>query len=95
LEVYGSEVMLNISNPSHGQAVVVHTFNPSTQEAEAAAARSLSLRPSLVCRVNSRTARATQKNPVWEGVGRRKRKKEGRMEGRRGREGEREIQDLA
>jgi hypothetical protein len=34
------------------RAVVVHTFNPSTWEAEA----------SLVYRVSSRTARATQRN---------------------------------
>ena len=41
---------------------VAHTFNPSTQEAEAG--RSPSLVPSLVYRVSSRTARATQRNPV-------------------------------
>jgi hypothetical protein len=34
--------------------VVVHAFNPSTREAEA----------SLVYKVSSRTARATQRNPV-------------------------------
>jgi hypothetical protein len=34
--------------------VVVHSFNPSTWEAEA----------SLVYRVSSRTARVTQRNPV-------------------------------
>jgi hypothetical protein len=44
------------------QAVVAHTFNPSTWEAEAG--EFLSLRPALVYRVSSRTARATQRNPV-------------------------------
>jgi hypothetical protein len=39
---------------TQGQAVVAHTFDPSTWEAEA----------SLVYRVSSRTARATQRNPV-------------------------------
>jgi hypothetical protein len=43
--------------------VVVHVFNPSTWEAEAGGF--LSSRPAcLVYRVSSRTARATQKNPV-------------------------------
>jgi hypothetical protein len=41
---------------------VTHAFNPSTWEAEAG--RFLRLRPSLVYRVSSRTARATQRNPV-------------------------------
>jgi hypothetical protein len=39
--------------------VVVHTFNPSTREAEAG-----ELETSLIYKVSSRTARATQKNPV-------------------------------
>jgi hypothetical protein len=42
------------------RAVVAHAFNPSTREAEAG--RFLS----SVCRVSSRTARATQRNPVSE-----------------------------
>jgi hypothetical protein len=43
--------------------VVVHTFNPSTQEAEAG--RQISeFEASLVYRVSSRTARAIQRNPV-------------------------------
>ena len=42
--------------------VVVHAFNPSTREAEAGGF--LSSRPSLVYKVSSRTARATQRNPV-------------------------------
>jgi hypothetical protein len=41
--------------------VVVHAFNPSTQEAEAGGF--LSSRPAW-SRVSSRTARATQRNPV-------------------------------
>jgi hypothetical protein len=43
-------------------AVVAHTFKPGTWEAEAG--RFLNSRPSLVYRVSSRTARATQRNPV-------------------------------
>jgi hypothetical protein len=43
--------------------VVAHTFNPSTREAEAGGL--LNLRPGLVYRVSSRTARAIQRNPVW------------------------------
>jgi hypothetical protein len=43
-------------------AVVVHAFNPSTREAEAG--RSLEFKASLIYRVSSRTARATQRNPV-------------------------------
>jgi hypothetical protein len=43
--------------------VVIHAFNPSTQEAEAG--RSLEFKASLVYyRVSPRTARATKINPV-------------------------------
>jgi hypothetical protein len=42
--------------------LVAHVFNPRTWEAEAG--RFLSSRPSLVYKVSSRTARATQRNPV-------------------------------
>jgi hypothetical protein len=42
--------------------VVAYAFNPSTQEAEAD--RSLEFEASLVYGVSSRTARATQRNPV-------------------------------
>jgi hypothetical protein len=42
--------------------MVAHTFNPSTQEAEAG--RSLEFKASLVYRASSRTARATQRKPV-------------------------------
>jgi hypothetical protein len=42
--------------------MVAHSFNPSTQEAEASG--SLEFKTSLVCRVSSRTVRATQTNPV-------------------------------
>jgi hypothetical protein len=44
------------------QAVVEHAFNPSTWEADAG--RFLSSKASLVYGVSSRTARATQRNPV-------------------------------
>jgi predicted N-formylglutamate amidohydrolase len=40
------------------QAVVVHAFNPSTWEAEA------EFEAGLLYRMNSRTARATHRNPV-------------------------------
>jgi hypothetical protein len=42
--------------------VVAHAFDPSTREAEAS--RFLEFEASLVYRVSSRTARATQRNPV-------------------------------
>jgi hypothetical protein len=42
--------------------VVVHTFNPSTWEAEAGGFSEFEA--SLVYKVSSRTARATQRNPV-------------------------------
>ena len=45
-----------------GRAVVAHAFNPSTWEVEAG--RFLSSRPAWSNRVSSRTARATQRNPV-------------------------------
>jgi hypothetical protein len=48
--------------PYPRRAVVAHAFDTSTWEAEAG--RFLSLRPSLVYRVSSRTARATQRNLV-------------------------------
>jgi hypothetical protein len=41
---------------------VAHTFNPSTWEAEAG--KISEFKASLVYRVSSRTARATQRNPV-------------------------------
>jgi hypothetical protein len=44
------------------RAVVAHAFNPSTWEAEAGGF--LSSEASLVYKVSSRTARATQRNPV-------------------------------
>ena len=47
---------------TRNQAVVVKAFNSSTQAAEVG--RSLTLRPSLVYRGSSKTARATQRNPV-------------------------------
>ena len=47
------------------QAVVAHTFNPSTGEAEAGDLSEF--KGSLVYRVSFWTARATQRNPVSEG----------------------------
>jgi hypothetical protein len=41
--------------------VVAHTFNPSTQEAEAGR---FEFEASLVYKVSSRTARAIQRNPT-------------------------------
>jgi hypothetical protein len=55
------------------RAVVAHAFNPSIWEAEAG--RFLSLRPSLVYRVSSRTARAAQRNPVSKNPKKQKTKK--------------------
>jgi hypothetical protein len=46
----------------NGLAVVAYVFNPSTWKAEAGV--SLEFEASLVYRVSSRTARATQRNPV-------------------------------
>jgi hypothetical protein len=56
--------VVNLSQPTIKPMWVAHTFNPSTQEAEAD--RSLGLRPAsnLVYRTSPRTARATQRNPV-------------------------------
>jgi hypothetical protein len=45
--------------------MVVHTFNPSTREAEAEAGE-FEFQASLVYKVSSRTARAIQRNPVSE-----------------------------
>lgn len=42
--------------------VMAHTFNPNIQEAEAG--KSLVFEACLVCRVSSKTARATQRNLV-------------------------------
>jgi hypothetical protein len=44
---------------THSWALVAHTFNPSTQEEEAGGSE---FKVSLVYRVNSKTARATQRN---------------------------------
>jgi hypothetical protein len=44
--------------------VVAHTFKASTWETEAGG--SLEFKASLVYRVSSRTARATQRNPVMK-----------------------------
>jgi hypothetical protein len=56
--------------------MVVLAFNPSTWEAEAGGF--LSLKASLVYRVSSRTARATQRNPVSKNQKKKKRNKKPR-----------------
>jgi hypothetical protein len=61
-----------------GLVIMVHAFNPSTSEAEAG--EFLSLRPAW-SRVSSRTARATQRNPVSKT--RKKRKKRSKRRRRR------------
>jgi hypothetical protein len=53
--------------------VVAHAFNPSTGEAEAG--RFLSFEASLVYKVNSRTARATQRNPISKNQNQNQKKK--------------------
>jgi hypothetical protein len=52
----------NVNIYVFSQAVVAHAFYPSTWKAEAG--RFLIFKASLVLRVSSRTARATQRNPV-------------------------------
>jgi hypothetical protein len=53
---------------------MVHTFNPSTREAEAGGF--LSSRPAWsIYKVSSRTARATQRNPVLKNQKKKKKKK--------------------
>jgi hypothetical protein len=54
--------------------VVAHAFNPSTWEAETGGISEFEA--SLVYRVSSRTARATQRNPVSENQKKKKKKKE-------------------
>jgi hypothetical protein len=49
-------------NIIHKAGMVAHAFSPSTRESEAGGF--LSSKASLVYRVSSRTARATQRNPV-------------------------------
>jgi hypothetical protein len=66
-------------NKEDSQVVVVHALNPSIWEAEAG--RYLEFEGSLVSKVSSRTARATQRNPVSKeggGAGGEERKGEGR-----------------
>jgi hypothetical protein len=43
--------------------MLMHAFNPSTQEAEASGSI-YEFEDSLIYRMSSRTARATQRNPV-------------------------------
>jgi hypothetical protein len=46
--------------------VVAHAFNPRTWEEKTGGF--LSLRPAWSTKVNSRTARALQRNPVWKNI---------------------------
>jgi hypothetical protein len=47
--------------------VVAHAINPNTWEAKAERGRQISeFEDNLVYRVSSRTARVTQRNPVWK-----------------------------
>jgi hypothetical protein len=71
---YGFTLDIRITQPG----VVAHAFNPSTWEAEAG--RFLSLRPawSTVYTVSSRTARATQRNPVSKNQNEKKEEKSSR-----------------
>ena len=55
--------------------MVVHTVNPSAGEAEASGSE---LEASLVYRASSRTARATQRNPISKGKKKEREKKEKR-----------------
>ena len=58
--------------PSFSRAVVAHAFNPSSQETEAGGSL---FKASLVYRVSSRTAKATQINPVLKNQKQEKKRK--------------------
>ena len=62
-----------LENARGNWAVVVHTFNPSTREAEAGDL--CEFEASLVYRASSTTARATQRNPVSKKKNKTKQKK--------------------
>jgi hypothetical protein len=70
-----------VSKKQNKPGVVVHTFNPSTQEAEAGGF--LSLRPAWSTKVSSRTARATQRNPVSKNQKKKKKRKRNGAWGRK------------
>jgi hypothetical protein len=66
--------MLRLRNMNFSRAVMAHDFNPSTLGGRG---RQISeFEASLVYRVSSRTARATQRNPVSKNKQKKKRKKE-------------------
>jgi hypothetical protein len=71
--------------------VVVHAFNPSTREAEAGGISEFEA--SLVYRVSSRTARATQRNPVSKKRKEMKRK-EKKRKGKRKRKRKRSLPNI-
>jgi hypothetical protein len=54
-------LLIRLLKPPSSQVVVAHTFNLSTQEAEAFGSE---YKASLVYRASSRTARETLRNPV-------------------------------
>jgi hypothetical protein len=61
--------------------VAAHAFDPSTREAEAGGF--LEFEASLVYRVSSRTARATQRNPVLKNKTKNKKQKKGKKKKRK------------
>jgi hypothetical protein len=56
-------LLLVLKKKKKEPGMVGHAFNPSTREAEAGG---FEFEGSLVYRVSSRTATATQRNPVWK-----------------------------
>ena len=64
MKILGVGEMVQQLRALTGWVVVAQAFNPSTWEAEAGGF--LSSRPAWSTKVSSRTARATQRNPVSE-----------------------------
>jgi hypothetical protein len=62
-----------------GSQVVVHTFNSNTWEAEAEVMESLEFKASMIYRVSSRTAKASQRNPVSKNKTKTKTEKQKRL----------------
>ena len=72
-----SLIICSLKNATLGHAVVVHTFNPSIWVAEAGR---FEFEASLVYRVSSRTARATQRGPVSKEKRKNREKKKRKMQ---------------